>query len=97
VINIVASGTPGGMAAEDTGLPIIPLAVLVHEARHIEAGPHTCSSSDNTIAELGASGVQYYLMLWLGEHSTDILSQADREYCLSNAASLKLGFCQECY
>jgi len=50
-------------------------ALYVHEARHNEGYVHTCSTgeragqNDNTPAELGAWGVQYYFLLWLGMHS----------------------------
>lgn len=50
-------------------------ALYVHEARHNEGYLHTCTTgdragqNDNTIAELGAWGVEYYFTLWLGTHS----------------------------
>lgn len=44
-------------------------SVFVHEARHNEGFGHTCGTKDNTIAELGAWGVEYYFLLWLGTHS----------------------------
>jgi len=50
-------------------------ALYVHEARHNEGYTHTCTTgdragvNDNTIAELGAWGVEYYFTLWLGTHS----------------------------
>ena len=40
------------------------LIIIAHEARHAETGPHTCGGVDQTIAELGANGVTYYLSLW---------------------------------
>jgi hypothetical protein len=42
------------------------LVLIVHEARHNEGFPHTCGANDNTISELGAWGVQYYLDVFLG-------------------------------
>lgn len=45
------------------------MVLFVHEARHNEGKPHTCGDKDNTIAELGAWGVQYYLLQWLADHS----------------------------
>jgi hypothetical protein len=60
------------------------VVLLVHEARHNEGKPHTCNRpenlidpdcnetkpcSDNTLSELGAWGVQYYLLKWLADHS----------------------------
>lgn len=44
------------------------VVLLVHEARHNEGRPHTCGANDNTIGELGAWGVQYYLDLWLSDY-----------------------------
>jgi hypothetical protein len=50
-------------------------ALFIHEARHNEGYVHTCSTgdragqNDNTIAELGSWGVEYYFLLWLGRHS----------------------------
>jgi hypothetical protein len=44
--------------------------VLVHEARHADGRhPHTCGTKDQTLDELGAWGVQYYLSRWLAEHT----------------------------
>jgi hypothetical protein len=39
------------------------MVLFVHEARHNDGFPHSCSDrvNDRTIAELGAWGVQYYL------------------------------------
>ncbi len=53
------------------------IALVVHEARHNNGKPHTCGSSDNTIAEMGAWGVQYYFFRWLAEHTGDYLTPAD--------------------
>lgn len=44
-------------------------ALFVHEARHNEGYGHTCGMKDNTVAELGAWGVEYDFLLWLGTHS----------------------------
>jgi len=50
-------------------------SLFIHEARHNQGYLHTCTSgaragqNDNTIAELGAWGVEYYFLLWLGTHS----------------------------
>jgi hypothetical protein len=50
-------------------------ALFIHEARHNEGYGHTCTTgpragqNDNTIAELGAWGVEYYFTLWLGTHT----------------------------
>lgn len=41
------------------------MVLFVHEARHNEGLPHTCGSWDQTLTELGAWGVQYYLNEWI--------------------------------
>ena len=43
--------------------------LFVHEARHNNIGPHTCGFYDQTLAELGAWGAQYYTAKWIVEHS----------------------------
>src|SRR5262249_55043508 len=48
-------------------------AVIVHEARHSDGKPHTCGSSDQTISELGAWGVQYYYGIWTALYSGSLL------------------------
>ncbi len=53
------------------------VVLLAHEARHLDDKPHTCGSSDNTIAEMGAWAVQYYLYRWFAEHTGDYLTPAD--------------------
>jgi len=47
------------------------MILYVHEARHNEVGGHTCGDKDNTIDEMNAWGVQYYLDGWLAWHTTD--------------------------
>ena len=47
------------------------LVLFVHEARHNEIGGHTCGTNDNTRAEMGAWGVQYYLLTYLAEDLKD--------------------------
>jgi len=43
---------------------------LVHEARHIDFGPHTCTAvRDRTVAEMGADGAQNSIFTWLAEYS----------------------------
>ena len=64
-----AAGGPCGMDAF--------LGVVVHEARHAEGPGHTCGTSDNTIAEMGAWSVQYWLFRWMGDHSGPFLAPAD--------------------
>lgn len=45
------------------------MVLLMHEARHNEGKPHTCGSSDNTVAEMGSWGVQYSIFRWLAERA----------------------------
>src|SRR5262249_14841717 len=45
------------------------ILLLAHEARHAEGHIHTCGTKDQTLEELGAWGVQYYLSRWLAEHT----------------------------
>ncbi len=45
--------------------------MFVHEARHNEFGGHTCGTNDNTRAEMGAWGVQYYLETYLANNLED--------------------------
>jgi len=47
------------------------MVLFVHEARHNEFGGHTCGTDDNTRAEMGAWGVQYYLYLYLANNVKD--------------------------
>lgn len=61
------------------------LELMVHEARHAGGLPHTCGTRDNTIAELGSYGVQYYVMLWIGTH-WPAASQAERDFAVNRAA-----------
>jgi hypothetical protein len=51
------------------------MVLFVHEARHNNGFAHTCAGgiNDNTIAELGAWGVQYYTDLFLAEHADPAL------------------------
>jgi uncharacterized protein YjdB len=73
------------------------LVLFVHEARHNNGKPHTCGSSDNTIDELGAWGVQYYTYLFLGSHSDPaFITPADRSEFMSRAQqTCSARFCQD--
>ena len=74
VINLVASRSSVVMTdrwVEPTlgnGLDVWVLLVL-HEARHADGFPHTCGSKDQTLDELGAWGIQYYVSQWLAQHT----------------------------
>ncbi|MDL1941437.1 hypothetical protein FBQ99_03715 [Chloroflexi bacterium CFX2] len=88
-----------GMGAGLQGL----LVLYVHEARHNEGFPHTCGVNDNTIAEMGAWGVQYHLLMWFAYHTDrDFFSAPDapptyyQEMALSEANWVRgLNFCAE--
>jgi len=45
------------------------MVLMLHEARHIEIGGHTCGTNDQTLSELGAWGAQYYADEWLVHHT----------------------------
>jgi hypothetical protein len=74
VINLIASRSAVAMTdrwVEPTlgnGLDVWVL-LLLHEARHADGFPHTCGTKDQTLEELGAWGVQYYLAQWLAHHT----------------------------
>lgn len=81
------------------------LGLFVHEARHNEFGGHTCGTNDNTRAELGAWGVQYYLDTYLASNLKDPAFLAIPEPSLASYYSqvaadnadrlLGSSFCQE--
>jgi hypothetical protein len=76
----------------DTASP----AGLIHEARHIETGAHSCDYRDNTIAEMGAFGVQYYYTVWLANYSDE--PEDMRAHWTWRAWALrKSAFCLECF
>jgi len=78
-------------------------ALFIHEARHNEGYVHTCTTgpraghNDNTIAELGAWGVEYYFTLWLGSHSDPrVVPEYLRDSARREAATFPPRFfCQE--
>ena len=48
------------------------LPMLVHEARHAEGYPHLCGTilgNDINLQEMGAWAVEYYLDLWITDHT----------------------------
>jgi hypothetical protein len=96
VINIAVH--PDRDPSYGEGFPTL-IEGLVHEARHAEGGHlHTCGNADQTLAELGAWGVQYYLNVWMALHALGGgLTPDDRAYCLNRAAFLAAyDFCTEC-
>jgi hypothetical protein len=73
-----------------SGVGLDGLVLLIaHEARHNQGLPHTCGADDNTRAELGAWGVQYYLREWLAYSSDECFFEAPNPfptYYLENSA-----------
>jgi hypothetical protein len=45
------------------------VVLLAHEARNNEGYPHACGTNDQNLQEMGAWAIQYYLFVWLAEHS----------------------------
>jgi hypothetical protein len=95
---------PGGVikvpagAAYDPGFPTFAFG-FVHEARHADAWtPHPCGFRDNTIDQMGAFGVQYYLGVWIAEHAISPALTAEERRHARNASDLlrSSAFCQEC-
>lgn len=88
----------GVRSSYEPGFPTL-VEGLVHEARHADRQhPHTCgASADNTIAELGAYGVQYYLNVWLAEHSGPYVTEEEKRYSRNRADWMRVfSFCAEC-
>jgi hypothetical protein len=54
------------------------LVLYVHEARHNEGFGHMCNAGndDRTVSEMGAWGVQFYVLEWMAQHS-------DRDFFLA--------------
>jgi len=45
------------------------MVLMVHEARHVEVGGHTCGTVDTSLSEMGAFGAHYSILWWLAYHS----------------------------
>jgi hypothetical protein len=79
------------------------IALVVHEARHNEGKPHTCTFNDRTIDEMGAWAANYYMFRWFAEHSGADLTPADgrpsqnyyRQRSHEGAQSICLRFCDQ--
>jgi hypothetical protein len=70
-------------------------ALFAHEARHNEGYGHTCGPNDQTVAELGSWGLQYYFLLWVGTHSDpSVVSEPFRTAAARTAAGMGRFFCQ---
>ena len=91
VINLLGTGVD-----EDT-LSYGYLEMMVHEARHAEGRNHTCGTNDRTLSEMGAYGVQYSLMLWIGTHWPQA-TPAERDFAMNRTVLLRASgvFCEEC-
>jgi hypothetical protein len=86
-----------GTIVEENSLSSGFLEMMVHEGRHAEGRPHTCDTNDRTVDEMGAYGVQYSLMLWIGSHWPQA-TQAEKEFALNRVTLLRASgvFCEEC-
>jgi hypothetical protein len=84
------------------------MLLYAHEARHNEGFPHTCSArngDDNTIDEMGAWTIQYYLALWIAQYGDRAFLHAPgddpaayRRAALEDADVTRLTrFCREDY
>ena len=82
--------------------------LYVHEARHNEGYHHLCTTrngDDNTLDEMGAWAVQYYLSLWIAQYSNPSFLVASgsnpnayRQAALDDAEVTYLTrFCKETY
>jgi hypothetical protein len=80
-------------------------SLIVHEARHADGWAHTCGRSptyfnanvrDRSVSEMGAFGVQYLLLYWIGHHSNE--EPVVRDFYRKYAAQILGGgsFCCEC-
>jgi hypothetical protein len=81
----------------ESAIPAYAIA-MVHEARHVQTGGHKCpdGKNDRTISEMGAYGVQYYLLVWIAAHRP-ATTPAEREYAVSFSQWLRaVAFCAEC-
>lgn len=71
------------------------IGLIIHEARHAEVGGHTCGDDDATLAELGAWGTQYYLFLFLADHTPEgFFGTAQRWSALAHAETALSRICQ---
>ena len=93
-----------GLSGNATIPPSFPTSefVFVHEARHADQRhPHRCGQTkDVDIPQLGAFGVQYYLGVWIAEHTVKpALTAEERQFAKSSAEILRAAggaFCTEC-
>lgn len=70
------------------------IGLIVHEARHAEVGGHTCGNDDATFEEMGAWGTQYYLFMYIAEHTSEGFFSADqRQSALYHAEVARSRIC----
>jgi len=68
--------------------------MIVHEARHVEVGPHTCGDADTTADEMGPWGAQYHFYVWLAEQtSPGMLSELELQCARAHAQMNLIHFC----
>ena len=84
VIDLLASSNSAALftnrwMAADAPIGLDDLvALVVHETRHNNGKPHTCNGvDDQTVGELGAWGVEYYLELWEALYAGTFLTSPD--------------------
>ena len=67
-VNVSVAGSSSWTSVQSNGRLFGNTSLLIHEARHNNGIAHTCGTKDQTIAELGAFGTQYYYLYWLADH-----------------------------
>jgi hypothetical protein len=96
-INIVLLTASQRVQDQSASVSDTPYTVIVHEARHAEGWRHTCDNGthDRSVAEMGASGVGYWLLRWIAVHSEE--PALVREKAAGSAKLvLQNSFCCEC-
>lgn len=95
----VRLGTSTSEPPIDADGVIIALALLIHEARHLEVGAHSCSGGrwDNRVNDLGSWGTQVRFYEWLALHADPAQIPVEfRNVYLHRACSFRYSlFCQE--
>jgi hypothetical protein len=95
----IATGNTSAVLEWRRTVDTLTLPVLVHEARHADTGvPHTCPTNqtkDARVNDMGAYGVQYWLMFWIAEYSDQ--PPETRDWYRYNYKMIRLtSFCLEC-
>lgn len=92
-------GTSTSEPPIDADTVIIAMALLIHEARHLEVGQHPCNQRrwDNRVDDLGSWGTQVRFYEWLALHADHAQMPAEfREVYLHRACTFRYHlFCQE--